>query len=86
MHGRHIFAQESHCADRGHSSETIFHTMFECTYALWFWEGIKEMTGQKEPRLHPLTWAKDLLTGGLCSEGDSTPCLWLLIVMDGQKC
>jgi hypothetical protein len=68
---RHI-AENSLCLDCGHPVETNFHTMFECTYAIRFWECIKNITDVKPPKFHPSTWAKDLLIGKMCSEDDAT--------------
>ncbi|KAF8776620.1 hypothetical protein HU200_003344 [Digitaria exilis] len=74
--GHHI-VKEGHCNDYGHSSESIFHTMFECSYAHRFWECIKELTGLKPPRLHPDTWAKDLLVGQSDKIGTQEPDWWI---------
>jgi hypothetical protein len=56
--------------------------MFECSYTRrLFWEAIREMTGVKQPRLHPTTWAKDLLLGNLWSPDESAllaSCCWSL--------
>ena len=40
--------------------------MFECIYAQRLWECIKDFTSVKPPRLHPNTWANDLLIGIFC--------------------
>jgi hypothetical protein len=62
---RHI-SRESYCQDSGDPSETVFHTLFECSYARMFWECIMEITSVKPLRMYSVTWAKDLV-GNLCS-------------------
>ncbi|GJN37087.1 hypothetical protein PR202_gb26009 [Eleusine coracana subsp. coracana] len=77
---RHI-AKESFCPDCGNELESIYHTMFECTYAFRFWECIKDLTSIKPPLLHPDTWAKDLLVGQVCKPDDKALiacCCWSL--------
>lgn len=71
---RHV-AKESHCEACGAPSETLFHIAVECTFALRFWEALERMTGRRLPRLHPASWAKDLMCGKVCSADDS--CLFM---------
>lgn len=35
--------------------------LLECTMAKLFWANTKMLTGVKIPKLHPETWARDLL-------------------------
>lgn len=57
---RHI-SKEGHCETCGKDSESLYHVVFECTYAHRFWDAVKEITGVKMPNLHPLTWARDIM-------------------------
>ncbi|TVU27152.1 hypothetical protein EJB05_29735, partial [Eragrostis curvula] len=66
---RHV-AMESHCEACGDPSESLYNVVAECTYARRFWEAVKEANGVKLPVLHPVTWAKDILSGHFCS-GDN---------------
>ncbi|TVU37137.1 hypothetical protein EJB05_10434, partial [Eragrostis curvula] len=67
---RHV-AKKSHCEACGDPSESLYHVVAECTYARRFWEAVKEATGVKLPVLHPVTWAKDILSGHFCSGDDA---------------
>lgn len=67
---RHV-AKESHCEACGNPCENLYHTAFECTFALRFWEAVKELTGKKIPRLHLVSWSKDLLGGQVCELKDA---------------
>jgi ribonuclease HI len=42
-------------------SEDVMHALIECSHAKLFWEAAKGLLLIKLPRLHPLTWAKDIL-------------------------
>jgi hypothetical protein len=39
----------------------------ECPWTQLFWATVREITGRKLPRLHPLTWVTDLLQRTICS-------------------
>lgn len=69
LHHRHI-EPTSFCDVCGADSESIKHVLTDCTIARLFWRDIKSLTGVKLPRLHPLTWASDILRGSFCSEKD----------------
>lgn len=62
---RHV-DRETVCATCGAADETLFHIAFECSMARRFWEEVKKLTGIKVPRLHQVSWAKDLLTEEHC--------------------
>ena len=66
---RHI-ACEDHCEGCGEEGEGLFHIAFKCTFAVGFWQKVKEIIGCKVPALHPATWTRDLLSGDVCSERD----------------
>jgi hypothetical protein len=54
----------------GVDTESIKHTVTECTMARLFWQKTKESTGVKLPRLHPYTWASDVMKEDFCLEAD----------------
>jgi hypothetical protein len=58
------------CDICGAESETIKHTLTECTIARLFWQEMRALTGTKLPQLHPHTWASDLLLPDFCAERD----------------
>lgn len=68
---RHV-AKESHCEACGNPSETMFHIAVECTFALRFWEALERLSGSRLPRLHPASWAKDLMSGKMCLAEESS--------------
>ncbi|TVU18379.1 hypothetical protein EJB05_34470, partial [Eragrostis curvula] len=67
---RHVL-KESHCEACGDPAENLFHITMECSYAKRFWEAVQEVMGVKLPDLHPLTWAKDIISGQVCSLADA---------------
>lgn len=70
LHRRHI-EPTAFCEVCGADNETIRHTLLEeCTTALHFWREIKLLTGAKIPRLHPHTWASDILLHEVASDKD----------------
>jgi len=62
--------REDHCERCGEEGEGLFHIAFKCTFAVGFWQKVKEIIGCKVPALHPATWTRDLLSGDVCSERD----------------
>jgi hypothetical protein len=46
------------------------HALTECSLAQLFWEAAKEILNLKPPRLHPNTWAKDIIFEKLILEDD----------------
>jgi hypothetical protein len=68
---RHI-ERVANCELCGAEEELTFHVLVQCTMARRFWEAMRNVTGVKLPRLHPVTWAKDLLDTKVCSKGDAT--------------
>jgi hypothetical protein len=42
-------------------SETLMHTLTKCSHAKLFWCATKEVILLKLPRLHPSTWARDIV-------------------------
>jgi len=59
------------CKTCGAEEETIFHAFFECTWARIFWEELKKITSIKIPRLHPDSWATDMIEGKMIKEADA---------------
>lgn len=66
LHRRHI-EPLSHCDVCGADRETIKHTLVDCSIARCFWNEVQSLTGAKLPKLHPVTWATDLLAD-ICSD------------------
>jgi hypothetical protein len=58
----------SYCDVCGADEESIRHVLIECTVAQAFWEYAKELTSVKLLKLHPITWARDMLCGRAESE------------------
>ena len=57
---RHIMENNT-CGICKAESETLMHALIECSHAKLFWEKAKELLLVKLPRLHPRTWARDIL-------------------------
>jgi len=51
----------ANCEVCGADEESIRHALLDCTMARSFWEQVKKLSGVKLPKLHPVTWAHDLL-------------------------
>jgi ribonuclease HI len=75
LNRRHI-EPTGFCEVCGADRESIKHVLTECTIAKLFWREVRVRMGVKLPRLHPVTWASDLLSDGLCSEKDR--CLFII--------
>ena len=71
LYSRHM-EHISFCEACGVQEETIYHALFECTWAKNFWKDLKETAGVKIPSLHPNTWAMDMID---CKQ-----------LLDSQKC
>ena len=67
---RHIIG-ESHCETCGHPDEDLFHIVVDCPWARRFWAEVKHVTGKVFPQVHPASWAKDLLSGLVCTLEDA---------------
>jgi hypothetical protein len=77
------------CGICGASEESIRHVLMECTVARIFWQITKDTTGVKIPKLHEVTWARDLLDGNICSRKDATIILcdmWSLWMQRNKRC
>jgi hypothetical protein len=61
---------DSTCGICKAKSENMFHALIECSHAQMFWAAAKEILLVKLPRLHPTTWARDILCGSLFLEKD----------------
>lgn len=57
---RHI-SKESYCEMCGEPDESLFHVFFDCPVAKRFWYEVKKVSGVVIPRLHPCSWATDML-------------------------
>jgi hypothetical protein len=66
---RHVRA-DSTCGICKAKSESMFHALIECSHAHMFWAAAKDILLVKLPRLHPITWARDILCGSLVPEKD----------------
>jgi hypothetical protein len=64
---RHV-AKEDHCEACGEPGGNLFHIAFRCTFAIRFWNALKELTGCKIPDLHPSSWTRNLLSGECCTQ------------------
>jgi hypothetical protein len=42
-------------------TEIHMHALIDCSHAKMFWKAAKELLLVKLPRLHPLTWERDIL-------------------------
>lgn len=69
MHRRHI-ESIANCDVCG-AEESIKHVLMDCTMAKYCWDQAKVLTSVKVPRLHPLTWAHELVDPGFCSGKDA---------------
>ena len=67
LHDRHM-EQISFCETCGAQQESIYHAMFECTWAKLFWAELRLLTDVKIPEFHPSTWAMDMIDSKLISE------------------
>jgi hypothetical protein len=57
---RHV-KEQSTCPVCLSTSETLLHALVECSHAQQFWSAAKDVFNLKLPRLHPITWAADIL-------------------------
>jgi ribonuclease HI len=53
--------ENSTCGICKAESEDLMHVLIECSHAKQFWSAAKEILLLKLPKLHPLTWTKDIL-------------------------
>lgn len=60
-----------HCDSCGAESESIYHALFDCTWAQLFWEELKKVTEINIPNLHPRSWSSDLISGDLIPLSDA---------------
>ena len=60
----------SFCEIYGADRESIKHTLIECTVARIFWQEMRSLSGAKLPRLHPHTWASNIMKPEFCFEHD----------------
>lgn len=67
LHIRHIELQ-SICVECGSTDDTIYHALLECNFANNFWRLFKDIYKIKIPKLHPLTWAIDILDTSICDD------------------
>lgn len=58
---RRDIMENNTCALCKAESESVMHALIECSHAKLFWEAAKEILLVKLPKLHPLTWARDIL-------------------------
>ncbi|CAM0875309.1 unnamed protein product [Alopecurus aequalis] len=80
LHKRHI-ERIPFCVDCGVDSESAWHALLVCGWAQMFWNEVKYLTGIKIPKLHPMSWAPNLIDGNLLPEKDScmVPCgMWAI--------
>jgi hypothetical protein len=53
------------------AEESIFHALFECTWAKIFWEEMRRMADLKVSSFHPRSWAMDMVDNPLISESST---------------
>ena len=70
LHKKHI-ERIPFYVDCGADSESARHALLDCDWAQLFWNEVKSLTGIKIPKLHPLSWASDLIDGSFLPEKDS---------------
>jgi hypothetical protein len=58
----------SFCKICGEEKETIYHALFECSWARAFWQELKQAIEIKILKLHPRSWASDLIDANLVPE------------------
>ena len=51
-------------------NEDLMHALVLCSHAKAFWTAAKEVLGIKLPRLHPHTWARDLVVDTMFSDSE----------------
>jgi hypothetical protein len=56
------------CKLCGHAVETTYHALVECEHAKQFWSATLDYFGFRIPRVHPVTWMKDLLVDSVLQE------------------
>ena len=85
LHRRHIEPVAT-CDTCGNQEESIGHVLMNCTIAKLFWELTNQLTGVKLPRLHPVTWARDLLVHGTAKERAIIICgMWSLWMQRNKR-
>uniref|UniRef100_A0A8R7PY34 Reverse transcriptase zinc-binding domain-containing protein n=1 Tax=Triticum urartu TaxID=4572 RepID=A0A8R7PY34_TRIUA len=60
MMRRHI-REDAICPMCGSDDESLFHVLVQCDHAILFWEEAQDFFRFKLPRLHPVTWSRDIL-------------------------
>lgn len=86
MHNRHV-EHIANCEVCGDPEESIRHVLIDCTVARMFWKHAKKLIGIKLPQLHPLNWARDLLSN-ICSRKDAAIIIcgmWALWSMKNKR-
>jgi hypothetical protein len=66
---RHVMVNST-CGICKAEAEDLMHALIECSHAKLFWTAAKEILLVKLPRLHPSTWARDILCGSLFPDKD----------------
>ena len=61
---RHV-SDYAACPMCGHGDESLYHCLITCDHAKLFWVEAEIVFAIKLPRLHPHTWATDLLDARL---------------------
>jgi hypothetical protein len=69
---RHHIEIVPNCDVCGAPKESIRHVLLDCAVARIFWEVTKASTGVKLPKMHEVSWARDLLHNSLCSRKEAT--------------
>jgi hypothetical protein len=70
LNRRHV-EEESFCPTCGAEAKTLHHVAFVCPLAKRFWQSVERLRGFKVPDLHPVSWVKDALVGGRCTEKEA---------------
>jgi ribonuclease HI len=59
------------CEACGAAEESIFHALFQCTWAKVFWQDLRETMNLKLPSFHPEFWAMDMIDNPKIKEEDT---------------
>jgi hypothetical protein len=70
--------EDSTCGICKDTPESLMHALLECSHAHLIWEAAKEILNLKLPRLHPNTWAKDIICGMIIAKDDRPKMLTII--------
>jgi hypothetical protein len=83
---KRIMEPHNVCTDCNAKEDTTFHALMECIFERLFWISFNELYNVKLPRLHPLSWASDLLDAAFCKPGVASAIfLWYVVYLDSSQ-